>query len=96
MDNLKLNALKDRVENYYQTEDTVDAIVMVEEEIDEIVNQNFDETHIDKDVVMEGDAEIHFPKGHGFMILTDEGEKMFMYGQSYKGSCKEKGTQADP
>lgn len=93
MEDMKLRALKCRVNEYLKYSDPVDAIASVEDELDDILEQIFEEYDGDLDFVMEGNAQILHATKHGYVILTDEGQQMFLHETGYKGTSVESGTR---
>lgn len=93
MEDMTLKALKCRVNEYLKYDDPIDAIASVEDELDDIVEQIFNEYDGGLNVAMEGNAQILHATKHGYMILTDEGEQMFLSDTGYKGSSVESGTR---
>lgn len=92
-EDFNINTFKQRVKDIFANEEPYEAIALVEDELDDIVCNIFKESTEDLDKAMEGNATILYKKNGGIVILTDEGEKLFMYDYAYKGSNKEKGTR---
>lgn len=93
MEDMTLKALKCRVNEYLKYDDPIDAIASVEDELDDIVEQIFNEYDGGLNVAMEGNAQILHATKYGYMIKTDEGELMALPEKSYKGSSTERGTR---
>lgn len=93
IEDFNINTFRQRVKDYFANEEPYEAIALVEDELDDIVCNIFKESKVDLDKAMEGNAKILYAKNGGIVILTDEGEKLFMYEYAYKGSNKEKGTR---
>ena len=93
IENLDSNICRQRIKDLFANEEPYEAIALVEDELDDLVCNIFKESKEDLDKAMEGNAMILYKKNGGIVILTDEGEKVFMYDYAYKGSSKEKGTR---
>lgn len=93
IEDFNINTFRQKVKDYFANEEPYEAIALVEDKLDDIVCNIFKESKEDLDKAMEGNAKILYKKNGGIVILTDEGEKLFMYDYSYKGSNKEIGTR---
>lgn len=76
-------------------EEWMDIALPFEEELEDCVVSIYKERNISGDEVMEGNASIvgYARGGHGYVIKTDEGDRMFLPSISYKGCSDEIGTR---
>lgn len=93
MEDSSFETLRQRVKEYIQAEDPRDAIANIEDELEDILEQLFDELSTPKDTPIPGNAQIlHSAKG-GYIIQTDEGQQYFMHKTAYKGENTQLGTK---
>lgn len=93
MESLVIKQLEQTMKSFLEIEDLNESIAHMEEELDDILDSIFRESEVDPNTVMAGDAKIlHSIKG-GFIIQMDNGKKLFMFKNAYKGSSVEKGTR---
>lgn len=82
-----VKGLKEKVEEYLNLSDSAEVISLIEDELEDIIERIYKsgmKTPIQK---MAGNATVMKCNGKSILIKTDEGEKLYMKRESYKGSA---------
>lgn len=82
---MEIQTLRERVHSYIRNNDADEAIVLIEDELDDIVARIFSKKGYSDKTIMSSDGRIACKLKNGYLLFSDEGQKMFLSEEQFKG-----------